>query len=114
MMAAAFLADFNARFACSVNLRGGREFDQSGRAQSRGSSCADCFGCESRSGDMGVADAGFSLHRKNGQLQLSWGCPGCGITVWEETSLMSATADAKAITADAQCHRCRSGKEVAR
>lgn len=114
MTAAAFMAEFNARFACSVSLRGGREFDQMGQFHPPGSSCAACFGCDSRSGNMGVADAGFSLHRKDGRIQLSWACPGCGKSVTEETTLMAATADANAIATDPLCYRCRSGKEVVR
>lgn len=113
MSAAAFLASFNARFACSVSLFGGREFDQMGRAHDKGHACADCFGCESLSGDMGLADSGFSLERKRGQLQLSWRCPECGGAVIEETSLLSAAADAKIIAADALCHRCRTGQKEA-
>lgn len=111
MSAAAFLASFNSRFACSVSLLGGREFDQLGRSHTEGGACADCFGCESLSGEMGVADAGFALERKHGQIQLSWSCPGCGKTITEATSLLSASADAKMIAVDALCHRCRAIKD---
>lgn len=101
MSAAAFRASFNSRFACSVSVLGGREFDQLGQAHAIGGACAGCFGCDSRSGDMGVADTGFALERKHGQLHLSWTCPGCGKSVVEDTSLLSAADDAKMIAADA-------------
>jgi len=112
MSSAAFLATFNARFACSVRLRSGHEFDRSGQSHAKGGACANCFGCESRSGEMGMADAGFSLERKHGVLRLSWACPGCGITVTEDTSLMSSAADAKVVAADPLCHHCRTNKRL--
>ena len=111
MQSAAFFAEFNARFACSLRLLDGREWDQTGRQQAIGAGCADCSGCETRDGEMGTTEY-CSLERRHGVLQLRWPCPKCGVIVCEDTAPLSAFADAKIISADALCHRCRSlGKE---
>lgn len=113
MTAAAFFANFNSRFACSVNLRRGREFNCIGQSQATGLACDQCVGCDSRSGEMGLAETGVALERKHGQLVLSWPCPSCGKTVTEETALLSAGADARAIASDALCYPCRRFKGIA-
>lgn len=89
MQAAAFLAEFNARFSCSLRLLDGREWNQVGRQQEVGTGCADCSGCETRNGEMGSFGE-FVLERHHGVLQLRWPCPECGVTVSEETSPLSA------------------------
>jgi hypothetical protein len=105
--APAFLADFHRRFSCRVDLRRQWEFDGIGQPQATGMACGRCAGCESRAGEMGLAEAGYTLWRDNNRITLAWACPSCGITVREETALLSASEDARAIAADALCHRCR-------
>ncbi len=107
MSALAFFADFHRRYACRVDLRRQREFDGIAQPQAAGMACGRCAGYESRTGEMGLAETGFTLWRDNDRIKLAWACPSCGITVEEETALLSASEDARAIAADALCHRCR-------
>ena len=111
MQAAAFFAEFNARFACSLRLLAAKEWDQTGRQPALGTGCEHCSGCETRQGEVGAMEF-CTLERRHGALKLRWSCPGCGVSVYEDTSPLSAFVDAKAISADPLCHRCRSiGKE---
>ena len=113
MLAAAFLAEFNARFACSLRLLADQEWDQTGRQVALGTGCESCTGCETRQGEMGATEF-CALERRHGVLKLRWACPKCGVSVYEDTDALSALANAKAISIDPLCHRCRSiGKESA-
>lgn len=101
------IARANAALSCRIHLISGREFDGGSAPHGKGAACADCDGCESRSGEMGMVDAGFALVREHGTLKLTWTCPGCGVKVSETTSPLSSLVDAKLVAADALCHRCR-------
>lgn len=108
MNSAAFLADFHRRVACTTNVLVGREFDYAGQRQSTGSCCADCPGCETKSGDMGLAQSGYLVERNHeGQFSLSWSCPSCGTTVHEDTTPLTSADDAKTVSADPICFSCR-------
>jgi hypothetical protein len=108
MTAAAFLANFSRRVSCTTNVLLAREFDQAGQRQDIGSGCADCPGCEDKSGDMGFARTGYRVERNHGQFSLSWACPTCGTSVHEDTTPLTCANDAKTISADPFCHSCRS------
>ncbi len=107
MTAAAFFADFNRRVSCTTNIVLAWEFDQAGQRQAIGSGCADCPGCETISGNMGMAATGYLVERNQGQFSLAWSCPACGTKVIEATTPLTSAQDAKTVSADPICFTCR-------
>lgn len=104
--------EFTARFArvmgCTVNLITGREFNDAGRSSANGESCADCGGCSRQYGEVGLVEQGVKLMNSVASgLELLWNCPGCGRETWEDTTLLSASAQARATLADPLCVTCR-------
>ena len=110
MTAAAFIALANRRVRCSVNVRNGQEFGDSGQSKDFGLACVGCPGCESLNGDMGIAQAGFHIERSESQFKLKWLCPSCGQKVSEDTTPLGSFGDVKIIDLDPICFTCRKHK----
>lgn len=103
-----FQARFARRFGCTVNVLTGREFDSSGSSADQGGSCATCGDCNRHYGDVGVASDGVVLENSvSCGLQLRWACPSCGNDVYEDTTLLAASTQARAAKDDPLCFPCR-------
>ena len=69
-----------------------------------------CGTCSAR---CGTEDFGFSadveIARTYGSeaIELRWACPGCGVTVTQETTALGSLIDAEAVKQDPLCSRCR-------
>lgn len=107
MTAASFLSDFSRRMSCTTNVLHARELDHAGQRQAVGSVCTDCPGCDTKSGDMGLAQSGYLVERNLGQFSLAWSCSSCGTTVHEDTTPLTCFNDAKTVSADPICFSCR-------
>jgi hypothetical protein len=79
-------------------------------ASSAGTVQADCSQCFDHCGDpldQGLAGAGTVLQSDWRGIRLSWACPGCGVKVTEQTTLVGSGAHASEIAKDPVCHRCK-------
>lgn len=84
------------------------DLDSTGHLTPPGMGCANCYSCDSRIGEMGIAgDGSFRIVRKEDGIKLVWDCPGCGREVTEPTELFSVEQHATEIASDALCVYCR-------
>lgn len=96
---------------CRTDIKTGDLFAMDG---STPESCATCAApCDSGKHATGLAGSKLQFGTaliSEGRVNLSWKCPGCGVTVNEESPLFFAEQAAKQIEADPKCHRCRKKK----
>lgn len=70
----------------------------------------DCSTCQTQcgAGVLGIS-AGVGVARSWGfdALELRWTCPGCGCSVTQDTDALSSLSDARQVSTDPLCHKCR-------
>lgn len=83
--------------------------DGLGRPVARGCACAECPGCDTPHGNVGIAgvDLQARLAAEDGHLYIRWQCPECNRTVDEITDWLSVIEDAKTVGRDPLCVFCR-------
>lgn len=79
------------------------------RDASKHADCSTCHAPCEHTTDLGLAASGVRIAQSSEGLCLEWACPGCGITVTEQTDALRSLADAATVQADPLCHRCRQG-----
>lgn len=105
MNAAEFMARASGLLACRHDFARGYRYDNIGR---RITGCEECNGCDSNSKVEQIGLTGsMEIINDGGQMKLRWPCPGCGHPVNEDTSALSAIADAREIEKDPICAACR-------
>ena len=90
---------------------GGRCIQTSGGILARnGQAHANCSTCDTpcESAVLGFS-GGVEVGRVWGSdaLELRWPCPGCGVTVTQETTALASLTDAAFTQTDGLCYRCR-------
>jgi hypothetical protein len=95
---------------CQVDLLTGAGLSFLGEGQG-GFSCAACPApCEMHSDGLIHQDQlALRLLSKSDGVKLSWECPGCGASIFEDTTLLDSMGAAAEIASDPLCVKCRRG-----
>jgi hypothetical protein len=71
--------------------------------------CSTCDAARCGGADLGLANTGLRIARVFGvdAMEMVWACPQCGGEVTQTTSPLGVLAEAKGVTDDPLCYRCR-------